>query len=112
MKTEGQIWAKLEKVYMQKSLHNKLYLKQKLFAYKMNEDRSIEDELEDFFKILDDLNNIEVKVNNEDKAIMLLNALPMSYENLKDAMIFEKTTLTLEEMESSVKTKDLQRKME
>lgn len=110
-KMAEQIWVKLDNIYLHKSLHNRLYLKQKLFAYRMQEDKSIEDQLDKFSKIVDEINNIEVKVNNEDKAITLLNALPSFYENLKDAMIFGKTSLTCEEVEASIKIKELQRKI-
>lgn len=78
----------------------------------MVEDNCIQDHLDDFTKILDDLDNIKVKVEDEDKVVMLLNALLESIKSVKDAMIFDKTIITLDEVESSVKTKDLQRKME
>ena len=37
------IWLKLEKLYMTKSLANRLYLKQRLYSFKMAEGKSIED---------------------------------------------------------------------
>lgn len=73
----------------------------------MLKDNPIKDQLDEFSKIVDDVDNIEVKLNDKDKAIMLINTLPSSYENLKDAMIFSKTAFTYDEVDSSVKTKDL-----
>lgn len=87
-------------------------MKQKLLAYKMTKDKTIQEQLEDFSKITDDLENIDVKITDEDKAIMLLNSLPKSFDNLKDAMLYEKPDITYAEVKSSVKTKDLHLRMD
>lgn len=59
-KTTQLLWAKLDKLYMEKSLHNHLYLMQILYAYMIVDDKSIQDQLDDFTKIIDDLDNIDV----------------------------------------------------
>jgi len=52
-----------------------------------------------FNKILDDLENIEVKLEGQDKTLLLLNALPKMYEHFKDALLFKKEhTITLKEV--------------
>lgn len=48
----------------------------KSLAFKTLEEKRISDQLEEFNKILDDLENTKVKMEEEDKAIILLNALP------------------------------------
>jgi len=40
-----------------------------------------------FNQILDDLVNIEAKVEDEDKALLFLCALPRSYEHFMDTML-------------------------
>jgi len=67
------IWAKLESLYMTKLLapHRQL-LKQQLCPFKMVEPKSNTEQLTKFNKILDDLANIEVNMENEDKALLLL----------------------------------------
>lgn len=61
-----------------------------------------------FNKSIDDLENIDVSLGVEDEAIILLNALPKSYEQLKDAMMYgRERTIILEEFQSALKTKDL-----
>lgn len=87
-KTAAGVWMKLESLYMTKSFTNRLFMKQKLYAYKITEDRSMEDQIDEFNKALDDLENLDVKLEDEDKAILLLNALPKSYDHLKDAMLY------------------------
>jgi len=53
----------------------------------MVEPKSIMEQLMEFNKILDDLDNIEVHLEDEDKAILLLCALPRSFESFKDTML-------------------------
>jgi len=56
----------------------------------MNEPRTMVEQLADFNKILNDLENIEVKLEDDDKVLRLFNALPKIYEHFKDALMFGK----------------------
>ncbi|MCI56173.1 cytochrome P450, partial [Trifolium medium] len=47
-------------------------------------------ELAEFNKIIDDLANIDVNLEDEDKAFHLLCALPRSLENFKDVLLYGK----------------------
>lgn len=68
------------------------------------------DQLDEFHKVIDDLENINMKIDNEDKAIILLNSLPKMFEHLKDAMLNGRNgTISLEEVESVLRSKGLQR---
>jgi len=68
--TTATIWLKLESLYMTKSTVNRLFLKNQLYSFKMTEERMLSDQIADFNKILDDLENLEVKMEDEDKALM------------------------------------------
>ena len=68
-----ELWKKLESLYLTKSLRNKLYLKEKLSGYKMNQGKSLEENLDEFQKIIVGLNNISEKMPNENQATILLN---------------------------------------
>ena len=104
-KTAAAMWVKLESLNMTKSLANRLCLKQQLYSFKLTKSRSITEQLADFNKILDDLENIEVKHDDEDKALLLLNALPKSFEHFKDALLYRRDqTITLEEVQNSIRT--------
>lgn len=94
---------------MAKSLQKRLHLKQKLYSFRMTDDKLITVLIDDFNKILDDLSCIDVAVQDEDQAIMLLNALPKSYEQFKDPIIFGRSAITSEEVKTMVKTKELQK---
>lgn len=68
--------------------------------------------MDEFSKILDDLENIEIKLEEEDKALILLNSLPRSYENFRDAMLYgREQSISLEEVQSAIQSKELQKKM-
>ena len=86
------IWLKLESRYMSMSLTNKLYLKQKLYGLKMVESLDLSQHVNVFNQIISDLKRIDMKFEDEDKALMLLNSLPVSsmYENLVTTLIWGK----------------------
>ncbi|GJU57972.1 hypothetical protein Tco_1235738 [Tanacetum coccineum] len=69
------VWLKLETLYMTKSLANKLYLKKKLFTYYMDSSKKLSEHIEEFNKLIGDLANIDVDIDDEDQALMLLTSL-------------------------------------
>uniref|UniRef100_A0A2N9G0R0 CCHC-type domain-containing protein n=1 Tax=Fagus sylvatica TaxID=28930 RepID=A0A2N9G0R0_FAGSY len=83
--TTAGIWLNLEKRYMSKSLISKLHLKQKLFGLRMSEGADLRQHINIFKQIISDLLQIDVKFEDEDKAMMLLTSLPASYEHLKNS---------------------------
>ena len=88
--TRSSIWSKLESLYMTKSLPHRQLIKQQLYSFNMVESKAIMEQLTEFNKILDDLENTEVYLDEEDKAILLLCALPRSFESFKDTMFYGK----------------------
>ena len=111
-KTTAGIWSKLESLYMTKSLSNRILLKGRLYGFKIQEDKSLSEGLDEFNKIILDLENIEVKIDDKDQAVLLLNALPKSFSNLVEAMKFAKESLTLEEVQIAMKAKDQESRSE
>jgi len=106
--TVASMWSKLESLYMTKSLAHRQFHKQQLYSFKMVESKTVTEQLTKFNKILDDLENIEVKLEDEDKAILLLCALPRSFESFKDTMLYGKEgTVTLEEVKAALRTMEL-----
>ncbi|CAJ2640159.1 unnamed protein product [Trifolium pratense] len=106
-KTAVAMWTKLDALYMTKSLAHKQCLKERLFFFRMVENKSVMEQLSEFNKIIDDLANIDVNLEDEDKAFHLLCAFPKSLDNLKDALLYGKEgTITLDEC------KDLEKRPE
>ena len=66
---------------MTKILENRIYLKKKLFRFEYRQGISMTEHLDDFNKIIADLMNIDVTIDDEDKALLLLNSLPDSYDH-------------------------------
>ncbi|GJY37551.1 hypothetical protein Tco_0422929 [Tanacetum coccineum] len=83
------IWMKLTKLYMTKSLANRLYLKKKLYTYYMSTCTKLGDHIDEFNKLILNLANIEIEIEDEDHALMLLTSLPSSYENFVDTLLYE-----------------------
>ncbi|KAJ4705025.1 Retrovirus-related Pol polyprotein from transposon TNT 1-94 [Melia azedarach] len=108
--TAQGLWVKLESLYMTKSLTNKLLLKQRLFSLRMQEGMPLRDHLDQLNTILLELRNIDVKVEDEDAALILFVSLPLSYENFVQSFIIRKDTVSLEEVRSSLHTRELRHK--
>jgi hypothetical protein len=96
------IWLNLEKRYMSKSLTNKLHLKQKLYGLKMTEGADLRQHINTFKQIISDMLRIDIKFEDEDKAMMLLTSLPASYEHLVTTLLYGKETLELEEVSGAL----------
>ena len=108
--TASGILKKLDEVYLAKSLANRLYMKRRLYSYSFSDDKSIVEQLEDFSKSIDDLEAVDVKISDEDKAILVLNALPSSYDQLRDAILYGRDkAITLNEVHAALMAKELQK---
>lgn len=52
-------------------------------------------------------------MDDEDKALLLLNAIPKSYEHFKDAMLYgRKQTIFIEEIQLAIRAKELQKTLD
>lgn len=73
----------------------------------MQEGTQLQDHLDSLNSILLDLRNIDVKVEDEDAALILLVSLPNSYENFVQSFIGSKDTVSLEEVRSALHSREL-----
>ena len=80
-KIAAGLWKKLEKLYMTKSLTNRILLERQLYNSHMKEGTTITDHLNTFNTLLVQLESIEVKFDSEDKAVTLLCSLPESWDH-------------------------------
>ena len=55
----AELWAKLDKLYMAKSLANRLYIKKRMFTLKMGKGSSLDDHIDEFNKVCDNLETID-----------------------------------------------------
>ena len=59
-----ELWKKLENKYMMKSMENQLYLEKNLFRFQFREGISLSEHLNDYNKILADLNNLDIEIGD------------------------------------------------
>ena len=97
-----EIWAKLEAQFLDKTAPNKLYLKQELYGLKMQEGVDLTEHVNAFNRVVSDLARIEVKVEDEDRAILMLASLPKSYKGLVVTLTYGKTSITASEVTTAL----------
>ncbi|GKC58141.1 hypothetical protein Tco_1085739, partial [Tanacetum coccineum] len=69
--------------------------------------RKISEHIDEFNKIVLDLANIEVKLEDEDLALLLLIYLPASYEHFVDTLLYGREALTLEDVMATLNSKEI-----
>lgn len=74
---------------MTKALDNRLCLKQQIYSFKMMESKSIAELQADINEILDELDNTEVKLDDEDD-FFPLDSQPKSFELFKGDILYDK----------------------
>ena len=67
------LWCRLESLYMMKSLSNILFMKKQLYRLRTKEGTHILQYLNAFNKILSDFLALDIKVEEEDKTLLLLS---------------------------------------
>jgi len=101
------LWVQLEKLYMTKSLANKIRLKEMLYTFCMAEGTPVQKRLIEFNSILVDLDSLDVKVEDEDKVILLIVSLPPSYKHFKEIMVYSNSnTISFEDVKSNLLSKE------
>ncbi|KAK5802831.1 hypothetical protein PVK06_030456 [Gossypium arboreum] len=96
----------LETLYATKSLANRLVLKQRLFTFHMNEGELLKDHISQFITLLNDLKNVEVHINDEDQAMLLLCSLHLSYKSFRETLIYGRDKLSFEDVKGHLLSRD------
>ncbi|KAL6582592.1 hypothetical protein OROMI_004670 [Orobanche minor] len=100
--TAKELWEKLEQLYQGKGISNRLYLKEQFHTLRMDRGTKISDHLSVLNNIVSELEAIEVKVEDEDKALRLILSLPSSYEHMKPILMYGKETLKFADVTSKL----------
>jgi hypothetical protein len=97
----------LEKLYMTKSLANKLRLKERIYTIRMLEGTSMQSHLNEFNSIIVDLESLDVKIDDEYKAILLVVLLPPYFKHFKEIVFYgNHTSLSFENVKSNLLSKE------
>ena len=63
-----------------------------------------------FKRILADLYNLEVKINDVDKALLLLNSLPKTYYHLTTTLLYDKDEIKFNDVSNALMNNEIQKK--
>jgi hypothetical protein len=107
LKTPKEIWDKLKTQFMSKTVTTKLYLKQKLYGLKMQEASDLAGHINVFSQMVTDLEQLGVKIETEDKAIILLCSLPSSYEHVVTTLTYGKESIKVEDIIAALLAQEL-----
>lgn len=99
------VWKKLEELYRNKALPNRIYLKEFLFYFKKDENMPVEDFLDEFNALVLDLENLNIKLDEEDKVEIILNSLPKSFKNCKETLKYGRETITIDDIQNALTSK-------
>ena len=75
----------------------------------LQEGTTILEHLNFFNKVISELLAIDVKINEEDKALILLSSLSQSYDHIITIMLYGKKTLILEEVKSTLLSNEIKK---
>ncbi|KAL0403977.1 UNVERIFIED_CONTAM: hypothetical protein Sradi_2038500 [Sesamum radiatum] len=81
-----ELWKKLEELYTETSLPTKLFLLENFFKYKLDLSKNINDNIDEFTKLIQDIKLTGDKSIDDYSPIVLLNAIPDTYNDVKSAI--------------------------
>lgn len=85
-KTSREIWLKLEEIYQSKGPARKATMLKKLTRTKLKDGDDVKEHLDNFFDIVDKLNEMDIEVNDDLLSILLLDSLPDVFDNFRCAI--------------------------
>ena len=108
--TISSLWTKLEELFLKKSLAKRLYMKRKLYTFSMKERTIGNDHLDEFNKLILDLENVNIILEDKDRALILLSSFSDSYEQFVDTLLYGRQSLTLKDVKNALESKDLKKR--
>ncbi|KAH9659018.1 hypothetical protein KPL70_023705 [Citrus sinensis] len=113
--TAKEIWDTLIKLYEAKSLHNKIFLKRKLYTLRMAESTMVTDHINTLKTLFSQLTTLGYNIEENERAELLLQSLPDSYDqliinltnnNLVESLVFDDVAASVLNEESRRKNKE------
>ena len=78
----------------------------------IEEGSSLANHIDNFNKVILDLEDINVKLEDGDKVIILLSFLPPSYEHFIDTLLYGRQSITMVDVKDSLSSKEVTKKVE
>jgi len=105
------IWEILVSKYLTKSVENYLHLNSRLYHFQLKSEISISDHINNYTKLLVDLANLDVVIEGEEKALILLSSLPdEGYETFVLTLINGRVSLSYSKVTTDLLNLELRRK--
>ncbi|KAH9650921.1 hypothetical protein KPL70_026553 [Citrus sinensis] len=113
--TAKEIWDTLTKLYEAKSLHNKIFLKRKLYTLRMAESTMVTDHINILKTLFSQLTTLSHNIEENERAELLLQSLSDSYDQLiinlmnnnpVDSLVFDDVAAFVLNEESRRKNKE------
>lgn len=108
--TVGKLWSKFQSTYQKALVSNKIFIKTKIFSFKMNSSKRVKDILDEFYRIIPEMKNIGETLTNENHVILLFNSPPDAYNDVKSAMHYGRDELTTRVVLTIVRTNEMKLK--
>ncbi|KAL0415516.1 UNVERIFIED_CONTAM: Retrovirus-related Pol polyprotein from transposon TNT 1-94 [Sesamum latifolium] len=86
LETAKELWDRLEELFTETSLPSKLFLLEKFFRYKLDLSKNIDENIDEFTKLVQDIKLTGDKNIDDYTPIVLLNAIPETYSDVKAAI--------------------------
>ncbi|KAK8991373.1 hypothetical protein V6N11_062388 [Hibiscus sabdariffa] len=102
-KTAKEIWDHLTKLYEVKSLHNKIFLKRKLYSLRMSESTSVTEHLNTLNTLFSQLTSLSYKIELQERAELIIN---LTNNILTDHLVFDDVAAAILEEENRRKNKE------
>ncbi|KAL0409123.1 UNVERIFIED_CONTAM: Retrovirus-related Pol polyprotein from transposon TNT 1-94 [Sesamum radiatum] len=102
-----ELWDKLNELYTESSLPSKLFLLEKFFRYKLDASKTIDDNIDDFTKLIQDIKLTGDKNIDDYSPIVLLNAIPETYGDVKSTIKYGRDSVNLETVINGLKSKEI-----
>ena len=106
----AEVWELLDRLYMAKTLPNRVHAQLKVYSFRMQDTRTVYENVDYFLKLIADLNNLSKEIPEEVQAILLLNALPSRYDSLKETLKYSKEAIRVDEIVSAARSKEMEYK--
>ncbi|KAL0434787.1 UNVERIFIED_CONTAM: hypothetical protein Sradi_0186600 [Sesamum radiatum] len=101
------LWNRLEELFTETSLPSKLFLLEKFFRYKLDLSKNIDDNIDEFTKLVQDIKLTGDKNIDDYTPIVLLNAIPETYSDVKAAIKYGRDNVSLDTVINGLKSKEM-----
>ncbi|CAH9141104.1 unnamed protein product [Cuscuta epithymum] len=101
------LWDKLDKTYTDTSLPGKLFLLEKFFRFRLDLSKDIDENLDVFNKLIQNIKQAGDKHIDDYTPIVLLNAIPDSYNDVKSAIKYGRDDISLDVVVNGLRSKEL-----